>query len=124
MFPMTAQQLKRTWPCTMPVSRAGWALVRSFSNTPPYLAPEAPVRALFDAEFGDLGEDAYKAWFETSAYQRVTITFEGEEITGILATSGITGIYNACLLIGGCVDADPCDCVEAWWTNKPLSPCE
>lgn len=88
------------------------------------MCPEAPLKSMFEVAFGDLSEAVYSAWFSTSAYQRVTVNVDGVEVTGILATSGMTGVYNACLLLGGCVNADPCDCVEFWWSNKPSNPCE
>lgn len=120
---LSPEALKSMWNCMIPPHLAACDYLLLFVNTPPYLAPEDELKVIFQLYFGDAWEDAYDAWWNTSAMQRRTVTIGGIEVTGVRCDVGLAPLVRQCQLIGGCGSSDQCDCVEWWWRNKPLNPC-
>lgn len=103
--------------------RLAFNLVYAASVNPPYLADANTIKSVFDVGFPGWGEFAYRAWLDMSALYEVTIEIDGLEFTGVYALAGAGLLMQGCKQAQGCGQADPCDCLTWYWTNKPASPC-
>lgn len=116
------QFLRRNWNCIGEAERAAAIEMSAYAHTPPYIMAEDTAKFYFALEYGSAFEQYYDAWRGAWGIKIVTRTFGGQQITGIDCQTGVAPLVWNCRVQGGCAAADPCDCEQWFWRNKP-SPC-